>query len=79
MPVLLLTLLHIVTPGFLLRNFRYAFLIIIILAAAITPTSDIVNMMIFAAPLVALYFLGVGLSYLVLKARRAKANAEADA
>lgn len=70
--ILFLTLLRIVTPGFLLRNFRYAFLIIIIIAAAVTPTSDIVNMMIFAAPLLGLYFLGVGLSYLVLRARRSK-------
>ena len=70
--ILFLTLLHIVTPGFLLRNFRYAFLIIVIIAAAVTPTSDIVNMMIFAAPLLALYFLGIGLSYIVIKSRRSK-------
>ncbi len=68
--VLFLTVLRIVTPGFLLRNFRYAFLIIVIIAAAITPTSDVVNMMIFAAPLMGLYFLGVGLSYIVMYARR---------
>jgi sec-independent protein translocase protein TatC len=70
--VLFLTLLRIVTPGFLLRNFRYAFLIITILAAALTPTTDIVNMLIFAAPLLGLYFIGIGLSYLVLKARGGK-------
>lgn len=75
--ILFLTLLRIVTPGFLLRNFRYAFLIIVIIAAAITPTSDIVNMMIFAAPLLALYFLGTGLSYLVMRARRSKTASEA--
>ncbi len=60
------------TPGFLLRHFRYAFLLIVILAAAVTPTSDVVNMMIFAAPLVALYFMGIGLSYLVLWSRSRK-------
>ncbi|MBI2817981.1 MAG: twin-arginine translocase subunit TatC [Acidobacteria bacterium] len=70
--ILFLTLLRIVTPGFLLRNVRYAFLIIVIIAAALTPTADVVNMMIFAAPLLALYFLGVGLSYLVLRSRRSK-------
>ena len=70
--VLFLTLLRIVTPGFLLRNFRYAFLLITIIAAAASPTTDIVNMMIFMAPLMALYFLGVGLSYLVLRGRRRK-------
>ncbi len=72
--ILFLTLLRLMTPGFLLRNFRYAFLLITILAAAITPTTDVVNMMIFAAPLVALYFMGVGLSYLVLWSRRQKVS-----
>jgi len=72
--ILFLTLLRLMTPAFLLRNFRYAFLLIVILAAAITPTSDVVNMMIFAAPLIGLYFLGVGLSYLVLWSRRQKAG-----
>ena len=70
--ILFLTLLRLMTPGFLLRNFRYAFLLIVIIAAALTPTSDVVNMMIFAAPLMALYFLGIGLSYLVLRGRGPK-------
>ena len=71
--ILFLTLFRLMTPGFLLRNFRYAFLLIVILAAAVTPTSDVVNMMIFAAPLVVLYFMGIGLSYLVLWSRKQKA------
>ena len=38
LPILIffLTLLHIVTPGFLLRNSRYAILIIVIIAAIVT-------------------------------------------
>ena len=72
--ILFLTLFRLMTPGFLLRNFRYAFLLIVILAAAVTPTSDVVNMMIFAAPLVVLYFMGIGLSYLVLWGRKRKAG-----
>ena len=70
--ILFLSLFRLMTPGFMLRNFRYAFLLIIIIAAAATPTADIVNMMIFAAPLMGLYFLGIGLSYLVLRARDRK-------
>ena len=72
--ILFLTLFRLMTPGFMLRNFRYAFLLIVIVAAAITPTADVVNMMIFAAPITALYFLGIGLSYLVLKARKRDQN-----
>ena len=68
--LLLLTLLRIVTPRFLVRNFRYAVLLIFIVAAVITPTPDVPTMMLFAAPLMALYFFGVGLSWLVLRMRR---------
>lgn len=72
MPILIvfLTLLRVMTPQFLLRNFRYAVLLICVLAAVITPTPDVLTMSLFAAPLIALYFLGIGLSYLVLWKRK---------
>jgi sec-independent protein translocase protein TatC len=71
LPILLLflTLLRVMTPRFLLRNFRYAVLLIFILAAAITPTPDVPTMMLFAMPLIGLYLFGVGLSYVVLRLR----------
>jgi len=65
--ILFLTKLGIVTPEFLLRNFKYALLIIFILAAIITPTPDIVTQSVFALPMVALYLLGLGISFLVRK------------
>jgi sec-independent protein translocase protein TatC len=67
--ILFLTLLRLMTPGFLMRNFRYAVLGIFILAAAITPTPDVPTMMLFAMPMMALYLFGVALSYLVLRMR----------
>jgi sec-independent protein translocase protein TatC len=67
--ILFLTLLRIVTPGFLFRNTRYAILLIFVAAAVISPTGDIPNMMVFAAPMIALYFFGIGLSYLVMRLR----------
>ncbi|MBI3895800.1 MAG: twin-arginine translocase subunit TatC, partial [Acidobacteria bacterium] len=67
--ILFLTFLRIVTPRFLLRNFRYAVLLIFIVAALITPTPDIPTMMLFATPLIVLYLFGIGLSYLVLRNR----------
>jgi len=70
--ILVLTFLRVLTPGFLFRNSRYAILLIFIVAAAITPTSDVPTMMLFAMPLVALYFFGIGLSSLVMWARRRK-------
>ncbi|MCP5109716.1 MAG: twin-arginine translocase subunit TatC, partial [bacterium] len=67
MPVLIffLTLLRIVTPRFLVRNSRYAVLIIVILAAIITPTPDVVNLMLFSVPMCLLYFVGVFAGYLL--------------
>src|ERR1700677_79031 len=61
LPVLifLLTLLRILSPRFLLRHSRYAILIIVIVAAIITPTPDVFNLMLFAVPMCLLYFVGV--------------------
>jgi sec-independent protein translocase protein TatC len=71
LPVLIffLTLLRIVTPSFLLRNSRYAILIIVVLAAILTPTPDVVNLMMFAVPMCLLYFVGVFASYLLVLRR----------
>ncbi len=68
LPVLIffLTLLRIASPRFLLRNSRYAILIIVIAAAIITPTPDAINLTIFAAPMILLYFVGVFASYLLV-------------
>ncbi|MGA2877490.1 MAG: twin-arginine translocase subunit TatC [Bryobacteraceae bacterium] len=61
LPVLifLLTLLHLLSPRFLLRHSRYAILAIVIVAAIITPTPDVFNLMLFAVPMCLLYFVGV--------------------
>jgi sec-independent protein translocase protein TatC len=70
LPVLifLLTLLRILSPRFLLRHSRYAILAIVIIAAIITPTPDVFNLMLFAIPMCALYFVGIFFAYqLVLK------------
>ena len=68
LPVLLffLTLLRVVTPAFLMRNVRYAILGITVLAAIVTPTPDIFNLMMFAAPMYVLFFVGVFASYLLV-------------
>jgi sec-independent protein translocase protein TatC len=71
LPVLifLLTLLRILSPRFLLRHSRYAILAIVIVAAIITPTPDVFNLMLFAIPMCLLYFVGV-FAGLVLVMRR---------
>jgi sec-independent protein translocase protein TatC len=67
MPMVVYTLakLRMVTAGFLLRHFKYAFLIIFIVAAVITPTGDMVTQTIFAAPMVGLYVLSIFIAWFV--------------
>src|SRR5580704_2552371 len=74
LPVLifLLTLLRVASPRFLLRHSRYAILIIVIIAAIVTPTPDVFNLMLFAIPMVALYFVGVFASYLLVLRREGR-------
>ncbi len=74
LPVLIffLSLLRIVTPGFLIRNSRYAILIIVIIAAVITPTPDVINLMLISVPMIVLYFSGVLASYLLWLSRENK-------
>ena len=61
MPILtfFLAKLGIITTGFLLRNFKYAILLIFVLAAILTPTPDVVTQSLFAAPMVVLYLLSI--------------------
>ena len=68
LPVLIffLILLRIVTPGFLMKHGRYAILIIFILAAAVTPTPDAFNMLLFALPMTGLYYVGILAGYLLV-------------
>jgi sec-independent protein translocase protein TatC len=61
LPILIffLSRIGVVTPGFLMRHFRTAVLIIAVLAAIITPTGDVLTMSVFAGPMILLYLLGV--------------------
>ncbi len=74
MPVLIffLTLLRLASPRFLIRHSRYAILAITVIAAVVTPTPDIFNMMLFAVPMVLLFFVGVFVSYLLVLKREGK-------
>src|ERR1700756_5200526 len=72
MPILVffLSLMGIVTAGWMWRNLRYSILVIFLIAAIITPTTDIMNMCIFAAPMVALYVLSIAIAWLVHPTQR---------
>jgi sec-independent protein translocase protein TatC len=78
MPILIffLALMGIISAGFMWKNFRYSILVIFVIAAIVTPTPDIVNMCVFAAPMIALYVVSIGIAWLVhpkqRQARQAK-------
>jgi sec-independent protein translocase protein TatC len=61
-----LTSMGLIKPRNLVKNWRIAIVVIAILAAVITPTTDPVNMMLVMGPMFALYFIGVGLSFLAV-------------
>jgi len=68
LPVLIffLTLLRLASPAFLVRHSRYAILIIFIIAAVVTPTPDVFNMMLFAVPMCLLFYVGILAGYLLV-------------
>ena len=70
--IFFLTVLHLASPRFLMQHSRYAILAIVIVAAIITPTPDFFNLMLFAVPMVVLYFVGVFASYLLVLKREGK-------
>lgn len=81
LPVLIFILswLGIVTPQFLLHYMRHAILGIAVVAAVVTPTTDAFTMTIFAAPMVGLYIVGIGVSWVVSLQRRARAAPQGEA
>ena len=59
-----------VTPRFLARNFKYAVLIIFIIAAIVTPDASIVPQVIMAGSMIALYLLSIGVVWVFGKQSR---------
>src|SRR5580698_7650633 len=81
MPILVffLALMGILSAGFMWKNFNYAILLIFIVAAIVTPTPDPWSMCVFAAPMLGLYGISIGIAWLVHpKQRRARAEKQAN-
>jgi sec-independent protein translocase protein TatC len=72
LPILIffLSLFGIVDAKFLLKHIRYAILVIFLISAIICPLPDPFSMILFASPMLVLYFLGVGVAYFVHPSRR---------
>jgi sec-independent protein translocase protein TatC len=74
--VFFLAKMKLVTARFLVAQFKYAFLIIFIVAAVITPTGDMMTQTIFAAPMVGLYLLSIVVAWVVGPKRLKGGNEE---
>ncbi|MPZ18369.1 MAG: twin-arginine translocase subunit TatC [Luteitalea sp.] len=61
--VFFLARIGLITAGFLARNIKYAILVIFIVAALITPSTDPVNMTIVAAPMIVLYGVSIVIAW----------------
>jgi sec-independent protein translocase protein TatC len=64
-----LTSIGFVKPKVLAEQWRLAIILIAVLAAAITPTVDPVNMSLVMVPMILLYFVSIGLSKIAYRAR----------
>lgn len=64
--VFFLAKMRMVTAKFLAKQFKYAILLIFVIAAVITPTGDPVTLMIFAAPMILLYGLSIVVAWIVV-------------
>jgi sec-independent protein translocase protein TatC len=72
MPVLLFVLarLGIVTAKYLIRNFKYAVLIMVVAAAVITPDGNPITQLLVAGPMVLLYVLGIAAVWIFEKSKK---------
>jgi sec-independent protein translocase protein TatC len=59
-----------VTPRMMWKAWRYAVVIIAIISAILTPTTDAFNMIVFAAPMLGLYFISIAIVWIFGKPRR---------
>ncbi len=69
LPVLVyfLTRLGILTPGFMIKYRKYAVVVILIVAAVITPSPDVTSQMVVAVPMYLLYEISIFVSAYVIK------------
>ncbi len=69
--IFVLSRIGLVTPRFLLRQFRWAVLVAFVVSAVITPTPDVVTQTLLALPMLGLYLLGIAVATLFGRPRRA--------
>ena len=64
----------IVTAGLMIRTWKISFIVILIVAAVVSPTNDIPNMLLFALPMVVLYIISIFIAWFFGKKRQTDAE-----
>ena len=59
-----------VTAGLMIRTWKISLIVILIVAAVVSPTNDIPNMLLFAAPMIALYIVSIFIAWVFAKKRQ---------
>ena len=67
----------ILTPGILIRSWKISLVVILIVAALVSPTADVINMMLFATPMMGLYIVSIFIAWIFGKKRQTDAQANA--
>jgi sec-independent protein translocase protein TatC len=76
--VFFLAKMRMVTARFLWRNIKYAILIIFVVAAVLTPSADPWNQTVFAAPMIGMYLISIGIAWLVRPKREGERSTGTD-
>ena len=76
--VFFLAKMRLVTARFLWRNIKYAILITFIVAAVLTPSANPWNQTVFAAPMIAMYLISIGIAWMVGSRRGKEASTTTD-
>ena len=77
--ILILARIGLVTPGFLLRQWKWAVVTAFVVAAFVTPSPDMVNQTALALPMIGLYLLGVGVAWLFGRPRQGEKSLSVEA
>jgi len=77
MPVIIafLSMFGLVSSKFLLKNLKYAILILVIIAALLSPTGDPINLAIWSCPMILLFIISIGVAYFIERLKKKKESA----
>ena len=75
--VLLLGVTLAVAAGLMVRTWKISLIVILIVAAVVSPTNDIPNMLLFAAPMILLYIISIFIAWIFGKKRQTDEEANA--